>query len=59
MTVRFDEGDYGFAETLSKAKNNNMSGTVEVRVVRQQAMDGSIRPSCAGYVSDYSCARER
>ena len=37
----FDEGDYGIAETLSKAKNTSVSGMVEAGVVHSRA--GKVR----------------
>ena len=37
----FDEGDYGIAETLSKAKNTSVSGMVEAGVVYSRA--GKVR----------------
>ena len=37
----FDEGDYGMAETLSKAKNTSVSGMVEAGVVHSRA--GKVR----------------
>ena len=37
----FDAGDYGIAETLSKAKNTSVDGMVQAGIVRSQA--GSVR----------------
>ena len=37
----FDEGDYGVAETLSKAKNTSVSGTVDAGIARSGA--GKVR----------------
>ena len=37
----FDAGDYGIAETLSKAKNTSVEGMVQAGIVRSQA--GSVR----------------
>ena len=37
----FDAGDYGVAETLSKAKNTSVSGMVEAGIVRSRA--GKVR----------------
>jgi putative DNA methylase len=37
----FDEGDYGIAETLSKAKNTSVAGMVEAGILRSRA--GEVR----------------